>query len=81
MEVLHYPRLDTILMVEKTIKKIGCYPTKTELWKALPKKVMYQSFCLILEYLEDSGKILYTPENKILWTHNPELLRMSVPAE
>ena len=52
---IHYPQLDTILMVEETIQKMD-YPKKTELWKSLPKKVMYQTFCMIIDYLEESGK-------------------------
>ena len=36
--VLHYPRLDTVLMVEDAIKKARNYPKRTELWKKLPKK-------------------------------------------
>ena len=49
------------------------YPVKTELWRALPKKVMYQTFCLIIDYLEKSGKILID-NGKIVWIWNPELI-------
>ncbi|MCI0527918.1 MAG: hypothetical protein L0Y56_10825, partial [Nitrospira sp.] len=56
-EVLHYPRLDTVIMVEETIKKAKEYPTKAELLRSLPKKVMYPTFLLILDYLERSNKI------------------------
>ena len=74
-QVLHYPRLDTVLMVEETIQDMEEYPTKTELWKALPKKVMYQTFCLILDYLEESGKIHTCDDGKIIWTWNPKLIK------
>ncbi len=37
-EVLHYPRLDTVFMVEDAIKKAKGYPTKAELLRSLPKK-------------------------------------------
>ena len=30
-KILHYPRLDTMVMVEETIKKLDFYPTKMEL--------------------------------------------------
>ena len=73
-EVLHYPRLDTVIMVEKTIKKLDYYPTKTELWKALPKKVMYQTFCMIIDYLVDLNKIIIN-DDKIVWVWNPELIK------
>ena len=58
-EPLHEPQLDTILMVEKAILDSENYPTRTELWKSLPRKVQYQTFKRILDYLEASGKIAF----------------------
>jgi len=71
---IHYPQLDTVLMVEEAIKSMD-YPRKTELWKALPKKVMYQTFCLIIDYLEESGKILIDKDGRIVWIWNPEKVK------
>lgn len=71
---IHYPQLDTILMVEKTIQKMD-YTKKTELWNALPKKVMYQTFSMILDYLEQSGKIMIDEQGCIIWTWNPEMIK------
>ncbi|MFH1390799.1 MAG: hypothetical protein ABIH20_00625 [Candidatus Diapherotrites archaeon] len=65
--ILHYPRLDTVLMVEDAIKKCKNYPTRTGLWKKLPKQVQYQTFKLILDYLEKSKKIINTKNKKIIW--------------
>jgi response regulator of citrate/malate metabolism len=65
--VLHYPRLDTVLMVENSIKKAKEYPTRTQLWRSLPKGVQYQTLQLILSYLQDSNKIFITKEGKIMW--------------
>ena len=42
------------------------YPTRMQLWRALPKKMQYQTFKLILNYLEKSNKIMFE-ENKIIW--------------
>lgn len=53
---LHYPRLDTVLMVEDSLRKRGEYSSRRSLWLALPKKTMYQTFSLILDYLEAAGK-------------------------
>jgi len=39
VKVLHEPRLDTILMVEKAIIDSDDYQTKTQLWKSLSKKM------------------------------------------
>jgi len=72
-EVLHYPRLDTVIMVEEAIKKAKEYPNKAELLRSLPKKVMYQTFLLILDYLEKSNKIYIDKEDgKIVWIWDPE---------
>jgi len=66
LKILHYPKLDSILMVEKAIQESEDYPTRMELWKSLPKQMQYQTFKLILEYLEDSNKIMFQ-EDKIIW--------------
>ncbi len=54
-------------MVEKAIKKANKYPTKTQLWRSLPKGVQYQTLQLILSYLQESNKIFITKEGKIMW--------------
>jgi hypothetical protein len=72
-EVIHYPRLDTVIMVEKTIKKAKKYPNKAELLRSLPKKIMYQTFLLILDYLEKSNKILIDEKDGgIVWIWDPK---------
>ncbi len=65
--VLHEPQLDTILMVEKAIIDAEDYPTRMKLWKSLPRKVQYQTFKRILDYLEASGKITFN-DGKIIYT-------------
>jgi len=72
--VLHEPRLDTILMVEKAIRESKSYPTKKELLKSLPKQVQYQTLNRILEYLESSNKIAFDGR-RIIWVFpdNPKL--------
>ena len=70
----HSPTLSTILMVEETMKKMD-YPTKTQLWKALPRKVMYQTFCSVVEYLTESGKIMMDADNRLVWTWNPGIIK------
>jgi len=64
--ILHFPKLDSILRVEKAIQNSKDYPTRMELWKSLPRKMQYQTFKLILEYLEKSNKIMFD-EDKIIW--------------
>ena len=65
--ILHKPRVDTILMVEKQIHAAKSYPTKKELWQKLPRKVQYQTFNRIPDYLESSSKILID-KGEIVWT-------------
>jgi len=82
MTIIHEPRLDTILMVEQTILRSKDYPTRTSLWKSLPRKIQYQTFKHILDYLEASGKIVFN-DAKIVYTgvNNPklqELIKSSV---
>ena len=69
--VLRYPRLDTVLMVEKAVVKAKGDKTVSQLWKSLPKKAMWQTFLLILDYLEQSGKILVTPDRHVIWVWAP----------
>lgn len=73
-KVLHEPQLDTILMVEKAIVEAEEYPTRMQLWRSLPRKMQYQTFKRILEYLEASGKIAFNT-TKIIYTgvNNPKL--------
>jgi hypothetical protein len=66
-QILHEPQLDTILMVEKAIIDAQDYPTRTQLWKSLPKQMQYQTFKRILDYLEASGKIAFD-KRKIIYT-------------
>ena len=84
-QVLHYPRLDTVLMVEEARREGQEYKGKMELWRSLPKQVMYQTFLLILDYLEKSNKIIVCKDGKIVWIFaksqkQRELLKKSVKA-
>jgi len=66
MNILHYPKLDSILMVEEAIQNSEDYPTRVGLWKSLPKQMQYQTFKLILNYLEKSNKIIFEGD-RIIW--------------
>ena len=76
--VLHSPTLESVIMVEKTIQKYSQECGKYQLWKRLPKKMMYQTFQTILDYLENSGKILIDKDGCVIWTYNPEMIRKLV---
>ena len=67
----HSPTLNTVLMVENTLKKMdGSVITVAELKKKLPKQVNHNTLKAILEYLEESNKIAVTMKG-ITWIHNP----------
>ena len=70
--ILRYPRLDTVLMVEQFIKKHDGEFKKRKLWEHLPKKTMYQTFCVIIDYLLYSRKISVDIEGKIGWIYYPD---------
>ncbi len=72
--MLHSPTLESIKMVERAIKKYSQECGPYQLWKKLPKKMMYQTFQEILRYLEESGKIL-TDEGVIIWVYNPQRIK------
>lgn len=67
------PTLDTVLMVEKFIEKYSGEHNRTEVWKNLPKKVMWQTFLVILDYLENINKIAFDRNEKIGYIWNPKL--------
>ena len=67
-EVLHYPRLDTILNVEKIIKTAMNPLSKNEIDRRLSKKIMRPTLNVILSYLQKSGKIALLKEG-IIWIY------------
>ena len=76
----HSPKLDTMLMVEKQIVdrlKKADYPTRTGLWRSLPKGMEYQTFKQILDYLEASNKIIYKDDRIVgVAADNPKLRQL-----
>jgi hypothetical protein len=68
---LRYPRLDTVLNVENFIREHDGEFRKKQLWEALPKGMMYQTFSVVIDYLISSGKISVDSEGKIGWIFYP----------
>jgi len=82
--LIHYPNLRTILEVENVLKEADEPISKNEIMRRLPKKIMRQTLNAIIDYLEESGKIL-NGEKGVLWTFNEnpkfkKLLRDSAEA-
>ena len=70
------PTLDTVLMIEKTIEKYSAEFNRTELWKKLPRKVMWQTYLLVLNYLESINKIGFAKNGVIVYLWNPKLVKL-----
>ena len=73
MGSIRSPTLDTVIMVEKTIEKYSGEYNRTEIWKRLPRKVMWQTYLIILGYLENINKIespasKHKPINKVIFS-------------
>ncbi len=66
----HSPTLNTVLMVEETLKNMEeSVITIAKLKKILPKQVNHNTLKIILLYLEYSNKIAVTLKG-ITWIHN-----------
>ncbi len=68
--VIHYPYLRTMLMVEKVLKSAETVITRKELKRRLPTQIMHQTLNLILEYLEEKNMII-DGHKGVLWIYNP----------
>lgn len=74
-DIARSPTLQTVLMVEKFIKDNSGEYKKTDLFKNLPRKVMWQTFQVVMEYLEDNLRIAYDNEGYIVYIWNPMLYK------
>lgn len=68
----HSPTLNTIIMVEETLKNSkNSIITIAELKRELPRQVNHIGLKVILEYLEQSRKIAVSLKG-ITWAHNED---------
>lgn len=65
------PTLNTVLMVESTLRDSGELLTIGRLKRMLPKQVMHQTLMAVIDYLEYSGKIVVY-DDKLLWALKPQ---------
>lgn len=69
----HSPTLNTVLMVEDTLKETDeSIITVAQLKRKLPKQVNHNVLKTILTYLEESNKIAVSIKG-ITWIHNTNL--------
>jgi len=69
------PTLESILMVERTIKKYSGEYTVYQLWKKLPRKITYQAYKVIISYLISSNKITMDKRKVLVWIWNPDMIQ------
>ena len=69
-QIIHYPNLRTMLMIERVLKDAQIVITREQLKKRLPTGVMHQTINVILNYMEERGLIM-DGRKGILWIHNP----------
>ncbi len=72
MTKVRYPNLQTVFMVERFIDKHNGEFKKTELFEKLPKKMMWQTFQIIMNYLQSINKILIEKNGKVGYIWNPK---------
>ncbi len=66
---IHWPTLNTVMMVEETLKNSSdSVISVAELKRELPRQVNHITLMVILEYLERSGKII-TGLRGITWVY------------
>lgn len=66
------PTLETVLMVERVIEEYSGEFNRTELWKKLPKKVMWQTYLVVLNYLQGINKVAISKEGVLVYIWSPE---------
>ena len=59
------PRLRTIEMVKAAIIRYSGKCSKYQLWKRLPRKMMYQTYSMALEHLSNNNEIAIRNDRKI----------------
>ena len=69
-EVLHYPTLKTVLMVEKILRDAKEPVSRYEIIKRMKNKIMRQTLNIIVQYLIERNMILDTDKG-ILWVYTP----------
>ena len=70
------PTLDTVLMIEEFIEIHNGEFNRTEIWKKLPKKVMWQTYLIVLDYLQSVNKIAISENGIVVYIWSPEAAKI-----
>jgi len=74
-QIARSPTLDTVKMVERIIEQYSGEFNRTELWRKLPKKVMWQTYLVILDYLQSINKVAISNNGIIVYIWSPEVAK------
>ena len=69
-EIIHYPSLKTVLIVEEILKKSDGPIRREALKRKMPVEIMHQTLNVILRYLEEKGMI-FDGRKGIIWLERP----------
>jgi hypothetical protein len=69
------PTLGTVLMIEKFIDQNSGEYNVRKLWQKLPKKVMWQTYLVVINYLQSINKIALDKNGIVGYIWNPELAK------
>lgn len=69
------PTLGTVIMIEKTIEQYSGEFDRTQLWKKLPKKVMWQTYLVVLDYLQSINKVAISNSGILVYIWSPEIAK------
>ena len=75
LQMFRSPTLEAVKMVEKTINEYSGEFKKAQLWKKLPGKVMWPTYLVILDHLEETNRIVISDNGIITCLWNPELAK------
>ena len=73
--LIRSPTLSTVLMIEKTVEEYSGEFNRTELWKRLPKKVMWQTYLTVIDYLQSINKIALSEEGIVVHIWCPDVAK------
>ena len=69
-QVLHYPTLKTILLVEQALKDAKEPVSRYQILKRLNNRVMPQTLNSIIDYLDERGMV-FNGKKGVVWVYRP----------
>ena len=73
--LMRSPTLNTVLMIERAIEEFSGEFNRNGLWKKLPKKVMWQTYLVVLDYLQSVNKIGIDRDGILVYIWCPEVAK------